>query len=41
MLVSNFADAQDQAVALAAVRGFGKADLQAPSIVDLLRPFLG
>ena len=41
MLVSNFSDAQDQAVASGAVRGFGKAGLQAPSIVDLLKPFLG
>lgn len=41
MLVSNFSDAQEQAVASGAVRGFGKAGLQAPSIVDLLKPFLG
>lgn len=41
MLVSNFSDAQDQAVAAGAVRGFGKAELQTPSIVEILRPFLG
>jgi hypothetical protein len=39
--VSNFSDAQDQAVASGAVRGFGKADLQAPSIVEVLKPYLG
>lgn len=41
MLVSNFSDAQEQAVAAGAVRGFGKAELQAPSVVEILRPFLG
>jgi len=41
MLVSNFADAQDQAVSLGAVRGFGKADLKASAFAEVLRPFLG
>lgn len=41
MLVSNFADAQDQAVALGAVRGFGKADLPGPALAEVLKPYLG
>ncbi len=40
MLISNFADAQDQAVALGAVRGFGKSALNCPETAELLRPFL-
>lgn len=40
MLISNFVDAQDQAVTLGAVRGFGKNDLNRPETVELLRPFL-
>jgi two-component system chemotaxis response regulator CheY len=40
MLISNYADAQDQAVALGAVRGFGKSDLSRPETIELLRPFL-
>lgn len=41
MLVSNLAEAQDQAVAAGAVRGFGKAELREPSLVETLKPFLG
>jgi CheY-like chemotaxis protein len=37
MLVSDQADAQDAAVALGAVRGFGKADLDDPAVLDLVR----
>lgn len=36
MLVSNFDDAQDSAVALGAVRGFGKADLHENATIELL-----
>jgi len=35
MLVSNLPEAQDAAVALGAVRGFGKADLDDPATLDL------
>lgn len=41
MMVSNYADAQDRAVAAGAVRGFGKDDLDKPSSIDLLRSYLG
>src|SRR5438067_4035740 len=34
MLVSNFADAQEQALAAGAVPGFGKGALQAPETVE-------
>ena len=37
MLVSNYEDAQAQAVAAGAQEGFGKASLQAPRTVELLR----
>ncbi|MCS6976539.1 MAG: response regulator [Gemmatales bacterium] len=40
MLISNLPDAQEQAVALGAVRGFGKKDLTSPETVELLRPYL-
>lgn len=40
MLVSNLDAAQDQAVALGAVRGFGKANLQGSSTVELVRSAL-
>jgi CheY-like chemotaxis protein len=36
MLVSDFTDAQDAAVALGAVRGFGKADLGDPATLELV-----
>jgi CheY-like chemotaxis protein len=37
MLVSNLKQAQDAAVALGAVRGFGKAQLHDPNVVALVR----
>lgn len=40
MLVSNYADAQDAAVALGATRGFGKNTLTNPETRDLLAPLL-
>ena len=41
MLVSNFADAQEAAVALGALPGFGKSALTAPETHELLAPLLG
>lgn len=41
MLISNYADAQEQAVALGAVPGFGKNALNRPETVEQLRPYLG
>ncbi len=40
MLVSNYEDAQQQAVAAGAVRGFGKAALGQPAMLGLVRPYL-
>lgn len=40
MLVSNYADAQDAAVALGAQRGFGKNDIYAAQPVELLSALL-
>lgn len=40
ILVSNYADAQDSAVALGAKRGFGKAALNSPETEKILREFL-
>lgn len=40
MLVSNFADAQEQAQAAGAVPGFGKAALGRPETVDALKRFV-
>lgn len=40
MLISNYADAQDEAVRLGAVRGFGKAALTDEATLDLLRSAL-
>ncbi len=40
-LVSNYADAQDAAVALGAKRGFGKDTLASPETRDLLASLLG
>lgn len=37
MLVSDRPDAQEKAVALGAVRGFGKADLEAQRTIDLVK----
>lgn len=41
MLVSNYADAQAQALALGAVRGFGKAELGGSRAIEALREALG
>lgn len=41
MLVSNYADAQEQAVALGALHGFGKAALGQPETKDRLLAVLG
>lgn len=41
MLVSNFADAQAEAVALGALPGFGKSELTAAATTDRLRTALG
>lgn len=40
MLVSNFPDAQDAAVAIGAEVGFGKSALVDPTTIERLRPFL-
>ena len=40
MLVSNFAEAQDAAVALGAIRGFGKNTMTSSETRDLLAPLL-
>ena len=40
MMVSNYADAQDKAVADGAVSGFGKAALDDPATVELLGTYL-
>lgn len=39
-LVSNFADAQQRAIAAGATMGFGKNDLGGPSMRDAVAPFL-
>ena len=41
ILVSNFSDAQEAAVALGARPGFGKSALDATETQELLAPFLG
>ena len=41
MLVSNHEDAQEQAVQIGAVRGFGKAALGQPAMLAKVKPFLG
>jgi len=40
MLITNYAEYQDQAVAAGAVRGFGKLDLRKPETSEQLRPLL-
>ncbi len=40
MLVTNFPDWQQRAVALGAVAGFGKADLHSPAAADRVAPYL-
>ena len=41
MLVSDLAEAQDQATAAGAVRGFGKAELNDQKTIELLRQAVG
>jgi CheY-like chemotaxis protein len=41
MLVSNYADAQEEAVAAGAEPGFGKAALGRPEMLERVRPHLG
>jgi len=41
MLVSNYDDAQQQAVRAGAIPGFGKAALRNPAVVALLKQYLG
>lgn len=41
LLISNHADAQEQALALGAVPGFGKTQVGKPHMIEALRPFLG
>ncbi len=41
MLVSNYPDAQAQAEALGALKGFGKADLGTPKVIAAVRAALG
>ena len=40
MLITNYAEYQDQAIAAGAVRGFGKLDLRRPETAEQLRPLL-
>jgi two-component system chemotaxis response regulator CheY len=40
MMISNYSDAQDRAVAAGAVRGFGKAELTDPRTVEMLAPYV-
>lgn len=41
MLVSDKGDAQEQAVKLGAVRGFGKSELEEPATLELIRKCAG
>ena len=41
MLISNYADAQQQAVAAGAVTGFGKSAIRAADTIELIRGVLG
>jgi CheY-like chemotaxis protein len=41
MLVTNYSEYQEAALAAGAVPGFGKAALHDPATVDRLRPYLG
>jgi len=40
MLVSNFSDAQAEAIGLGAVPGFGKANVGKPAMLESVEPFL-
>jgi CheY-like chemotaxis protein len=41
MMVSNYAEAQQEAVAAGAENGFGKSELNSASTIELLTPYLG
>ena len=41
MLVTNYPEYQQQAQALGAVPGFGKAELRQPATIELLKEYLG
>lgn len=41
MLVTNYPEYQDEALALGAQRGFGKRDLKRAETAEMLRPWLG
>lgn len=41
MIITNYAEHQDAAVALGAERGFGKLEYGNPETLERLRPFLG
>jgi hypothetical protein len=41
MIITNYADHQDAAVALGAERGFGKLQYGEPETLERLTPFLG
>lgn len=41
MLITNYEEHQQAAIAIGCVRGFGKLSLAAPSTREMLRPFLG
>lgn len=41
MIITNYADHQDAAVELGAVRGFGKLEYNDPATLGKLEPFLG
>lgn len=41
MLVSDRSDAQDEAVSKGALRGFGKAELESPKTLDMIRKAAG
>jgi len=40
LLISNYADAQNEAAEAGAEPGFGKAELGRPEMLDIVRPFL-
>ncbi len=41
MIISNFADSQEAAVAEGAIYGFGKNEYDQPEVIERLRPILG
>jgi CheY-like chemotaxis protein len=41
MMVTNYAEHQDTAVAVGALRGFGKLEFDSSATVEKLRPWLG